>query len=45
MKQDLAYIAKYYKSTIIPNTPDDFVVAEPFRHSLTNDELLKGLAM
>jgi len=44
MKQDLAFVANYYKSTIIPNTPDNFIIAEPFSHGLTNDELLQGLS-
>ncbi|MDR0325712.1 MAG: hypothetical protein LBI19_06440 [Oscillospiraceae bacterium] len=43
MKKDLAYVCNHFKALVIPHTPDDFTVAEPFRHGLTNDELRKGI--
>jgi len=39
-----ADICNYYKGLIIPHTPEDFIVAESFRHGLPNSELLKGIA-
>jgi len=44
LKKDLHDVCGYLKSLIIPHTPSDFVIAEPFRHGLSNDELLKGIA-
>ena len=43
-KEDLAFVANYYKAMVIPRTPDDFVVAERFRHGLTDDEIRAGIA-
>jgi len=43
MKKDITYICDYFKALIISNLPDDFVIAGPFRHGLTNDELKKGI--
>ncbi|MDR0325806.1 MAG: hypothetical protein LBI19_06920 [Oscillospiraceae bacterium] len=31
------------KGIILPAAPDDFVIAEPFRHGLPNDELIAGI--
>ena len=39
----LADVCKYLKGFVIPNTPDNFTVAGPFRHGLTNDELIAGI--
>ena len=44
MKHDLEHVCNYLKSLIIPRTPDNFTVAERFRHGLTNDEIFKGIA-
>ena len=43
MKKDLTSICDYMKKLVIPYTPDDFVVAAPFRHGLTDKELRKGI--
>ena len=43
MKKGLSYVCDYLKALVIPHTPDDFIVAEPFRHGLTDDELRKGI--
>lgn len=40
---DLADVCRYMKGIILPAAPDDFVVAEPFRHGLANDELVAGI--
>ena len=40
---NLAEICDYLKKLIIPHTPGDFVVAGPFRHGLTDDELKAGI--
>jgi len=42
--QDIACICNYLKGLVIPHTPTDFVVAEPFRHGMSNEELLDGIA-
>lgn len=42
-KWDLEDACKYMKGIILPTTPDDFVIAEPFRHGLSNDELIAGI--
>jgi hypothetical protein len=44
MKKDLSHVCDYLKALVIPHLPDDFVVAERFRHGLTNDEIRKGIA-
>jgi hypothetical protein len=44
MKKDLAYVSNYFKALVIPDSPDDFTVAERFRHGLTDDEIRKGIA-
>jgi hypothetical protein len=44
MKKDLVDVCNYMKALVIPNMPDDFIVAEPFRHGLTDDEMQKGIA-
>ncbi|MDR0273602.1 MAG: hypothetical protein LBI27_09840 [Clostridiales bacterium] len=31
------------KGIILPEMPDNFVIAEPFRHGLSNDELIAGI--
>jgi len=38
------YTCNYLKGLIIPHMPDDFIIAEPFRHGLPDDELKKGIA-
>ncbi len=43
MKKDLAYVSDYFKALVIPHMPDDFVVAKPFRHGLTDGALRKGM--
>jgi hypothetical protein len=43
-KYDLAYVCHYYKNLVIPHTPEDFTVAERFRHGLTDLEIRKGIA-
>jgi len=43
MEKDLAYVCNYLKGLIISNIPDDFVIAEPFKHDLPDDELIKGI--
>ena len=42
-KKDLADVCNYMKGITIPHTPDDFVVAELFRHGLTDEELRAGI--
>ena len=37
-------VCEYLKGLVIPHTPEDFVIAKPFQHGLTNIELLKGIA-
>jgi len=44
MKKDLADVCTYLKTIVVPHTPENFTVAEPFRHGLPNDELLLGIA-
>ena len=44
MNKDLTDVCNYLKGLVIPHTPDDFVVAESFRHGLTDNELRKGIA-
>ncbi|MCL2409864.1 MAG: hypothetical protein FWC96_09715, partial [Oscillospiraceae bacterium] len=43
-RKDLADVCNYSKALVIPSIPDDFVVAERFRHGLTDDEIRKGIA-
>ena len=43
MKKDLSYVCNYLKALVIPDMPDDFVVAEKFKHGLTEDEIRKGI--
>ncbi len=43
-KYDLADVCNYMKKLIIPQMPDDFKIAEKFRHGLTDDEILKGIS-
>jgi hypothetical protein len=42
-KWDLADVCNYMKGIILPEAPDDFVIAEPFSHGLPNDELIAGI--
>ncbi|MCL2313607.1 MAG: hypothetical protein FWC41_14220, partial [Firmicutes bacterium] len=42
-KYDLEDVCNYMKGIILPAPPDDFVIAEPFRHGLSNDELIAGI--
>ena len=42
-KKDIAYVCDYLKSLVITRMPDDFIITEPFRHGLTDDELRKGM--
>ena len=44
MKKDLTDVCSYLKGLIIPSTPSGFTVAPPFRHGLTDDELLQGIS-
>ena len=44
MKKDLLDVCDYLKKLVIPHTPDDFIIAEPFKHGLANDELFQGIA-
>ena len=44
MKKNLADVCEYLKALIITHTPDDFVVAERFKHGLTDEEIRKGIA-
>jgi len=37
-------LCNYKKALIIPDMPDDFKVADKFRHGLTDDEIRKGIA-
>ncbi|MDR0302652.1 MAG: hypothetical protein LBI04_10120 [Treponema sp.] len=43
MKKDLSFVCNFLKALIIPNMPDDFIVAKPFRHGLTDAEIRKGI--
>jgi hypothetical protein len=43
MKKDLTYVCNYKKALVIPSMPDNFIIAEPFRHGFTNEELRKGI--
>jgi hypothetical protein len=43
MKKDLAYVCDYFKALVIPQMPNDFIVAEPFKHGLSKVELKKGM--
>lgn len=43
-KKDLADVCHYLKGTVIPHTPDDFIIGEPFRHGLTDDEIKEGIS-
>jgi len=43
-KIDLTDICNYLKAVVIPRTPEDFIVAEPFRHDLTDDEINAGIS-
>jgi hypothetical protein len=43
MKKDLAYVCDYKKKLVAPGLPDEFVVAEQFRHGLMDDEIRKGM--
>ena len=43
MKKDLTYICDYMKKLVIPSTPGNFIVSEPFRYGLTNEEHKKGI--
>ena len=43
MTKDLTYVCKYLKALVIPHTPDNFFVAERFRHGLTDEEIHKGI--
>lgn len=38
------YLSDHLKSVVIPGTPDDFTVAEPFRHGLTDAQIKAGIA-
>lgn len=42
-KYDLADVCVYMKALIIPHMPDDFHVAQKFRHGLTDEEIQKGI--
>jgi hypothetical protein len=44
MKKDLTFVSNYFKALVVPQMPDDFTVAEKFRHGLTDDELRKGMS-
>ena len=44
MKKDLADVCNYLKELVIADTPDDFVIAKPFTHGLSNDELKRGIS-
>ena len=43
MKKDLADVCNYLKGLVISHTPEDFVIAKPFTHGLSNDELKQGI--
>lgn|GEM_PF-130378 len=43
LKKNLSDVCNYMKAIIIPDIPDDFVVAEPFRHGITDDKIRKGI--
>ena len=40
---DLSDVCQHMKGFIMPAVPDDFIVAEPFRHGLSNHELIAGV--
>ena len=40
---NLSDMCKYLKGFIVPSIPDSFTVAEPFRHGLTDSELMAGI--
>lgn len=42
-KWDLADVCNYMKGIVLPAPSDDFGIAEPFKHGLTNDELITGI--
>ena len=42
-KKDLSYLCDYFKAFVISDLPDDFSVAESFRHGLADNELRKGM--
>jgi len=44
MEKDLTYVCSYLKGLIVPYPTDDFIIAEPFRYGLANDELIEGIA-
>ena len=41
---DLADICNHLKATVIPRTPEDFIIAEAFKLGLPDDELKAGIA-
>ena len=43
MRNVLENICDYLKSLIIAGIPNGFVVAERFRHDLTNNDIIKGV--
>ena len=42
-KNDLADVCKYLKGIVIPQIPENFVIAEQFRYGLSDDELKMGI--
>lgn len=42
-KYDLADACNYMKGIVLPAAPDDFAIAECFRHGLQNGELITGI--
>ena len=42
-EMDLTDLCNYMKAMVISHMPDDFKVAEKFRHDLTDDEIRKGI--
>jgi len=43
MNNNLSDICNYFKNVIISHTPDDFIVADSFRHGLTDAEINAGI--
>lgn len=44
MNKDLPGVCEYMKAIVFPNIPDEFTVAEQFRHGLADDEIRRAIA-
>ena len=42
--KNLADVCNYLKRLVIPNMPNDFIVAEKFKYGLTDNEIQKGIS-